>query len=73
MPTKVSFRVFTDSGKPVSGLQVIVRACGRFEYGLTDRTGLVQFPLASQESGKVIILGRTRYLGDLGLQRIVLN
>jgi hypothetical protein len=73
MPIRVSFRVVTGTGKPLPGLQVLVRTCGRFEYALTNRAGIAQFPLAPQLDGKVIIGGRTRYLGNLSLQQLILN
>jgi hypothetical protein len=73
MDSQVSFRVITRHGIPVRKQQVIVRVSGRFEYAITDATGLANFPFSTDQVGKVIILGRTRYLGGLEVQEIILN
>lgn len=73
MSSKVSFRVLTCQGAPVPRQQVIVRVCGRYEYGITDAEGFVAFPLSPNVQGKVIVQGQTRYLGALALREVLLN
>ncbi len=69
----VMFKVMKTDGLPLSSQQVIVRTTGRYEYGITDHQGYVSLPIDRAAEGKIIIGGKTVYLGDFELTILIIN
>lgn len=67
----IAFNVFLSDGSPAVDTQVIIMALGETQYGITDRQGFVQIPV-SNNSGKIIIRGKTVHYGDLNISNIQL-
>ncbi|MDX2247905.1 MAG: hypothetical protein SF052_14060 [Bacteroidia bacterium] len=71
--TIITFQVVHSDGTPVPSQQVILRTLGDMQYGITDYYGYVTIP-TRDDSGNVIIQGRTRHCGYLlDLTQVVLN
>lgn len=72
-PSFISFQVIYPDGSPVQSQQVIIRTIGDMQFGITDYYGYVTIP-TRDDSGNIIIQGRTRHCGYLlDLSQVVLN
>lgn len=69
----VTFRVLKTNGHPLSNQQVIVRTLGQWDFGITSRNGEVSLPLHHDVIGRIIIGGKSVYLGQLGIGIIYVN